>query len=524
MEEIRRNAEVVRGRCQSLHGFVREAWPVLEPSTAFVDGWHIAVLCRHLEAISNGEFLALGYDNRLLINVPPGTMKSLIVGVFWPAWEWGPRGLPSLRYLTTSYSETYAKRDARRMRDLVASEWYQSLWAVTLLRQGETSFENAKRGGREAKAFTSLTAGRGDRVIIDDPHSTETAESPTERATAVRIFRESVTSRLNDPVRSAIVVIMQRLHDQDISGQILALKLGYIHVMLPMEFEKARRCYTPLPSRKQDGPEPVKARYDGEKQIWYVEGVEIPAERKAAVEGAPVETVYPQDPREHDGDLLAPNRFTKAVVDRDKVTMGSYAVAGQNQQRPAPREGGLFQRSWFKIIDVMPSDVMARIRRWDLAATVVTPGTSPDWTVGLRMASTSDQRFIIEDVKRFRESAKVVRETIKSTAETDGAECRIGIPQDPGQAGKDQAQIIINSLVGFAVKARPETGSKETRAESLSAQAEAGNVYLLRAPWNETFIDELCSFPGGAFDDQVDAASGAFNALAIKPKREVKVW
>ena len=211
---------------------------MLEPNSSYSHGWHIDAICAHLEAISAGRI------NRLLINVPPGMMKSLLVSVFWPAWEWGPQGRASLRYLASSYSENYVKRDSRRMRDLVASEWYQGLWGdkVRLVRAGELSFANEETGFREGVPFPSLTGGRGDRVIIDDPHSTETAESEAERARTARIFRESVPTRLNDPATSAIVIIMQRLHANDVSGVALSLKLGYDHLCLPMEFEASRRC------------------------------------------------------------------------------------------------------------------------------------------------------------------------------------------------------------------------------------------------------------------------------------------
>lgn len=177
---------------------MREAWHVLEPNSSYSHGWHIDAIYTHLEAISAGRI------NRLLINVPPGMMKSLLVSVFWPAWEWGPQGRASLRYLASSYSQNYVKRDSRRMRDLLASEWYQGLWGdkVKLVRAGELSFANEATGFREGVPFPSLTGGRGDRVIVDDPHSTETAESEAERARTARIFRELVPTRLNDPATS----------------------------------------------------------------------------------------------------------------------------------------------------------------------------------------------------------------------------------------------------------------------------------------------------------------------------------
>jgi hypothetical protein len=212
------NADAIRARCQTLTGFIREAWHVLEPNAFYVHNWHIEAICAHLEAVTDGRV------NRLLINVPPGSMKSLLVSVLWQAWEWGPKGLRSLRYLTTAFNDGPVKRDARKTRDLILSEWYQSLWPeVALTRTAEMSFSNSDTGTREGVAFGSLTSQRGDRLLIDDPHSTELAESATDRATTTRKFREGAVNRLNDQEKSAIVVIMQRLHEDDVSGTILKL-------------------------------------------------------------------------------------------------------------------------------------------------------------------------------------------------------------------------------------------------------------------------------------------------------------
>lgn len=461
-ERVARDAEKIRAACRTLAGFVREAWPVLHPGTPYIHGWHIDAICAHLEAITDGRI------NRLLINVPPGTMKSLLVSVFWPAWEWTFR--PELQYLTTSYSEAYVKRDSRRMRDLVSSEWYQALWPLSLPRTAEISFENSRRGFREGKPFASLTGGRGDRVIIDDPHSTETAESEADRNTAIRVFRESVPTRLNDPERSAIIVIMQRLHEEDVSGQILKLGLGYEHLMLPMEFEPERRCRTSI-------------------------GFE--------------------DPRTEEGELLFPERFPRHVVERDKVPMGSYAVAGQFQQRPAPRSGGMFHRGDFEIVDAVPAGAR-RCRAWDFAATVPKAGKQPDWTVGLRMAYVGGI-FYVEDVRRDRWSPGDVEKNLRATASQDGTGVRIRIPEDPGAAGKADAATKVKLLAGYDVTVVRPTGDKATRAKPASAQAEAGNVKLVRGAWNEAFLDEVCSFPNGHHDDQVDAFADALNELALTP-------
>ena len=452
--------EETRAKCKTLHGFIREAWHVLEPSTPFIDGWHIGAIAEHLEAISKGQI------TRLQINQPPGTMKSLTASVMWQAWEWGPFSRPDLRYFTTSYLDDYAKRDARKTRDLINSEWFQTHWPLKLLREAEMSFENEYRGNREAMPFASLTAGRGNRLIIDDPHSTEQVESDAERKKAERIFRESVPSRLNDPAKDAILVIMHRLHVHDICGVIETLGLPYEKLILPMEFEPDRRCVT---------------------SIGFA------------------------DPRTKERELLFPERFPREVLDRDKKQLTSHAYAGQYQQRPSLREGGIFKRHWFAIAARAPESAV-RVRRWDLAATVPSGTSDPDYSAGVKMSRSTDGRFYVEDVKRFRASALEVRRTIKATAVADGVDVALHLPQDPGQAGKDQAQSMIAEFAGFNVRAHRETGSKETRAEPFAAQCEAGNVFLVAGGWNEAFIDELCDFPAG-HDDQVDAASGAFVEL-----------
>lgn len=455
-----------RALCSSLPGFIRQAWHVVEPNNPYVHGWHIDAIAEHLEAITAGDI------NRLLINVPPGAMKSLMAGVFWPAWEWGPKGMASMRYLGSSYSEDYAKRDNRRMRDLVSSEWYQALWGdkVELVRTGETEFENSATGFRKGVPFVRLTGGRGDRVIIDDPHSTAGAESEAERNSTVRTFTESVPTRVNDPARSAIVVIMQRLHENDVSGVILSRQLGYEHLMLPMEFEPERRCHT---------------------VIGFA------------------------DPRQTDGELLFPARFPREVVERDKHNMGSHAVAGQFQQRPAPREGGMFKRHWFegKVLRQPPANVKW-VRHWDLAATKKSTAAR---TAGVKLGRAPDGTFIVGHVVATQDEGDVVRKLIKATAEADGKAVEISLPQDPGQAGKVQAKDMIGMLAGWTAHATPETGDKITRAEPFAAQCEAGNVYLIEGVWNEPYLDELCLFPGGTFKDQVDASSGAFGRLLMRP-------
>ena len=424
-------------------------------------------ICEHLEAVSSGQI------TRLLINVPPGTSKSTLVGVFWPMWEWGPKAQPHMRYVGVSHEQSLGIRDNLKCRRLVASPWFQRRWPEVELTRDQNeklNFENAKTGFRQVATPSNITGRRGDRVLLDDPLSAENANSDAEREKVNLWFREALPTRLNNPDRSAIVVIMQRLHERDVSGIILSERLGYEHLCLPMRFEADRKCVTSI-------------------------GFE--------------------DPRKVDGELLCEARFSEAVVSELERTMGSYATAGQLQQRPTPREGGLFKRSWFadKIVDAVPK-TNRRCRGWDLAGTVKQQGNRPDWTAGVRI-SRAGSNYYIEHVDRFQQSPGTVAKSIKAYAQTDPFGSRIRLPQDPGQAGKAQAENLIQDLAGYSVIVVPVTGDKETRARPLAIQAEAGNVYLVRGEWNGAFLDELCNFPMGAHDDQVDAAADAFNELAL---------
>jgi predicted phage terminase large subunit-like protein len=452
----------------SLLEFIKLSWSILEPGRVFVPGWHIQAVCDHLEAVTSGQI------TRLLINVPPGCMKSLSTEVFWPAWEWGPKNKPDTRYVSASYSNDLTVRDNRRARNLIKSEWYQNIWGDDFRLVGDQNakmrFDTNYAGFKIATSVGGLGTGeRGDRFIIDDPHNIKDGESDAKRTAALLWFTETVPTRMNDPEKSAIVIIMQRVHDLDISGHILEKELGYEHLMIPMEFEPDRKCFTCI-------------------------GFE--------------------DPRTKDGELMWPERMTPKVIERDKKVMGAYAVASQFQQRPAPRGGGMFQREWFEIVDEVPAERKI-VRAWDLAATedVLTAA----YTAGVKMSRCSEGYFYIEDAVRIQGSPRKVERLLRNTASQDGYGVPISGPQDPGQAGKSQAKYLVRQLAGFDVKFTPETGDKATRAKPFAAQAEAGNVFLVRGLWNDDYLDELCMFPFGRFKDQVDASSRAFSEL-IPPR------
>lgn len=452
---------------RSLADFAKLAWHVLEPSTPLRWGWALDAICQHLESVTYGDI------KRLLMNVPPGTMKSLLTGVIFPAWEWGPAGLPSRRFIGTAHKQDLAIRDAMKCRRLIQSRWYQERWPVGLVTDNNAKlrFENTATGFREAMAFTSMTGARGDRVILDDPLSADDANSESALNAAEVTFTEALPTRVNNE-DSAIIVIMQRLHERDTSGVIIERDLGYTHLCLPMRFEEERRCST---------------------GIGFT------------------------DPRETDGELLFPERFPEAQVAELEKTLGSYATAGQLQQRPVPRGGGMFRRDWFEVVPAAPAGCRW-VRGWDLAATA---DANAAWTAGVLIGKAPDDRFYIADATRIQGSPAEVERLLVNTAAQDDAErgkVQGSIPQDPGQAGKSQAQYLIRQLAGRSYRATPESGDKVTRADPLASQAEAGNVLIVAGPWNREFLDEMTMFPNGKFKDQVDAASRAFAELTTRPQ------
>jgi predicted phage terminase large subunit-like protein len=489
-ERVRKDREGIRTRCEeSLFGFIEEFWNILEPEQDFVAGWAIKAMALHLEAVTAGEI------QHLLMTVPPGMMKSLIL-VFWTAWEWGPKGKGATRVLATSFSDKNVTRDISKIRRIVESEKFQALWPEVrpTPKWGEHLIVNSKTGNVDGRAFASMTGGRGDRVKIDDPHSVDTAESDTERANTIKTFREAIPDRLNDMARSSIVIIMQRLHEDDVAGTILKLRLPYVHLNLPMEFERYRTNAT---------------------------GELVPVEpcRTYRKDGS----LLFEDPRTEEGELLFPERFNAETISGLKKSKGSYAYAGQYQQRPTAREGGLFKRAYFAGKIISRAEVpfcRLKVRAWDFASQEVTPGAPPDASAHCNMARDGSDYYVFDARKMF-ESPGVVEDTVKSYAEVDPPGTIIRIPQDPGQAGVYQVDAYVKALGGYTVSAVRPTGAKEVRATPLATQAEHGHVYLVNSvpieeggldAWIEPFLDELCGFPNGP-DDLVDAAADAFNEL-----------
>ncbi len=470
LPKLAREAAAASLAVDDLYVFAMQAWPWIDPST-FVDNWHIGCMCEYLEAVTDGEI------PRLMINVPPGHQKSLTVSVFWPAWTWIAR--PSKRFMSTAYRGDLALRDATKSRDLIRSPWYQRHFGERFTMQGAQDTKSRYANDRGGYRFSTSTSGimgeGGDFVILDDPHNVDQAESENQREDTVDKIKLALPTRVRSK-DGGIVVIMQRLHERDFCGQMMADEPDqWVHLCLPARFDTTHP-FISLP-------------------------LTLPSGRELS-----------GDQRADDGDLLFPELFDEARLRSLELTLGAYGLSGQLQQDPKPRAGGMFERGWFadKFIDeaALPKGRVV-CRGWDLAGT--DKKTSP-WTAGVRL-SRHGNHYYIEHAIRERRDAPLVKPLVVSTAEADGKGVICDIPQDPGQAGKAQVRDYAKSMQGVRLRWSPETGSKVTRAEPFSAQCKAGNVSIVRGDWNSWYLDDLAGFPTGAFVDATDATSRAYARL-----------
>lgn len=444
---------------RSFYDFYKMAWTAMDPEP-FIDGNHIRVICHHLQRAAAREI------RRLVICIPPRHSKSLLCSVAFPAWVW--TWWPQAKWITSSYGQTLATRDALQTRRLVESPWYQARWPEVrfMADQNQKTLYQTTAGGQRfvGSPGTGVTGQGADFAVFDDPHDITKAESEPDRERAKIFWFETMSGRFNNPQQGVSIVIQQRTHAKDVAGE--CVRRGYYHVILPARYEPEH---------------PQRHEYD-----W----------------------------RTKSGQVLWPNKFTDSVLKTLWANLGGadgYAVAGQQQQRPQPREGGLFKRQWFKMLEGIPADVIW-VRAWDFAGTEANGANDPDYTVGVKIGyHPATKTYIVGHVVRERLDPGGVDQLIRRTAEQDGHNVAIFIPQDPGSSGKHDVQYKVGQLSGYTVKFEPMSGSKVIRAMPFASQASAGNVSLYRADWNETFLEELTAFPNGLHDDQVDAASCGFS-------------
>lgn len=470
-ERERRRAEV------DLYEFVKQCWHVVEPGVTFVPSWHIEAICDHLQAISEGNL------KRLLINIPPRHSKSTIVSVIWPCWEWIVD--PSQKFLAASYSGVLSIRDNLKARRLVQSPWYQDRWGRLFQLSGDQNakqrFENDKTGYRIATSVGGTATGEGgSRLVLDDPHGAQDAQSDALRESTLEWFDQVWSTRLNDPKKDAMVVVMQRLHQKDVSGHIIEDLKGWEHICIPAEWDGVTRT----------------------------------------------SSLGSYDPRRVKDELICPERFGPDEITQLKQLLGSYGSSGQLQQDPTPAEGGILKTKFFKLwpaADRKPK-LEYVIQSYDCAFTESTTGDPTACTIWGVFTHKGERNAMLLDAWDEHLSYPDLRKRVlEDWAAEYGADAKPGAgsvtkgrrPDRILVEAKASGQSLLQDLRIARVPAvgyNPGNADKISRAHQASPTLELGMLWIPESgknpgqpvSWASSFLKQVGKFPVAEHDDYVD--------------------
>lgn len=483
---------------RSFYEFLKCFWS--EVSTEeFQGNWHIKLMCDELQDLAEkvANERSAHYKKQLedlIINVPPGSTKTTTVMIMFPVWCW--TRWYWMKFIGLSYAATLSLESAEQCRDLMYSDKFQTIYPdlqikpdkeakgnFTVLKEFDNQPGKApsikKGGGRFSTSIGgTITGFHAHIILVDDPINPEQAVSIKQLKNVNRWISQTLPTRKVHKKCSPMVMIMQRLHENDPTGHELSNRENIRHICLPAEIKNYRKDVKP-PSLIENYSE------DG---------------------------------------LLDPQRLDWETIADLTAKLGQYGSAGQLGQRPTPPQGGMFKVDRFQIIDYMPQrhEFEMITRYWDKAGTEVKHNeiSNASFTVGVKMAKLNNGKYLVLDVVRGQWSTENRENKMRATAEADGFNIQIGIEQEPGSGGKESAENSVTNLSGYSVKVEPPQGDKIYRADPFSVQVNHGNVLLLRADWNKAFIEEHRFFPYGTHKDQVDAASGAFRMLNRFKKAE----
>lgn len=460
-DEVREDAARLTA---SLAAFVRGSWPIIQPDP-LVWSWHIDVICEHLEAVTRGEI------RRLWISVPPGCMKSLLVSVMWPAWEWCSQ--PGIRSIHASYAQPLANKSAQLHRDIVTSDWYRERWpGREITSKNIEFFRTAAKGWRASTSVGGVVTGNhADRIVRDDLVKAQAADGKAaftgaDLTKAREFSTRTLATRQSDPQRTAHVGIAQRLHYLDPTQAHLE-QGGWTHLCLPMEYDPAH------------------------------------------------EHVSAADQRTTRGELLWPERFPRADVDRLREDLGPLAAAAQLDQRPTTLTGAIFDRA-----DLL-AQPWTELPRGSLNRIVTVDCTFKDTTasdyVAIQAWATAGGRYYLLDQRRG-------KWTLPQTVAQLGAfleEHRVMACYVEDKANGPAVVQMLRAERPTVREWSPGSASKEERASAVSHLVSARLVHLpAGAPWLEEYVAELTAFPRGRHDDQVDATVMALLILHANPARK----
>lgn len=466
--------ELARSICRdSLFDTVRELWHVVIAEKP-VWNWHIEFLCDEIQQVLERVFDGKPKEYDLLINIPPGTTKSTICSVFAPAWAMGR--MPTFRTIVATHAFDLGLDLSLKCRDVVESDRFQEIFDGVSLRHDlntKSHFKTTAGGER----YVATVSGRNPMgkhahaLIVDDPIDPEKAFSEPEMEAANRFLTNTLPSRMIDKNIVPIILVMQRLHQNDPSANMIKTtdpdRLR--HIQLPAEVDK----------------NDVKPARCAKK---YVDG------------------------------LLDPVRLTRKTLKAIEL-QSQYTKTSQYDLRPTPPGGGMFKTGRIKIEPQAPRMVKI-VRFWDKAAS---EKKTACYTAGGKLGLDATGRFWILHMERFKLESYERDQKILQTAQIDGTGVRVGLEEEGGSGGKDSARATIKLLAGFRVVAVKPSVDKVIRADPFASQVGGDNVSMVAGPWNHELLEELQFFPFSTYKDQVDALSGAFNLLTAPVKKATAI-
>lgn len=480
-EEVRLQARREKNN-RSLFEFIKYFWPQIS-NDEFRSNWHIEYLCKELEKVARRVARNLPCEYDLIINVPPGTTKTITCSIMFPVWCWTQWYW--MRFITASYSSPLSLESAEYSRDLIWSDAFREVYPELEISDDKSAKGNFKlvkkeqvfvgrrprllQGGNRfsTSVGATVTGFHGHILIWDDLLNPEEAVSEVKLEAANRWKNQTLSMRKTDKDVSATIGIMQRLHQNDPTADVMKRVKDVRHICLPGEIRNYKEQLNP--------PELAKFYKD---------------------------------------ELLDPIRLSWKTLKRVEGILGQYGYAGQIGQNPTPPGGGMFKVDHFQMIAMLPNavNIVETVRYWDKAGTA----DAGAYTVGVKMHKLVNDHYIVEDVVRGRWASEEREDIIKETAVNDGRDTVVGVEQEPGSGGKESAEGTIRNLAGFNCfldKPGAGSGNKEQRADPFSVQVNHGNVQMLVADWNHEFKEEFRNFPFSTYKDQVDGGSGAFNHL-----------
>lgn len=476
---------------ESFFEFVKEFWEIIIQEDP-IWNWHIEYLCGVAQEMAERIFKRLPKLHDLVVNIPPGTTKSTIFSIMFPVWLWTRQ--PEIRIISASYEEQLALKFAVKSRDIIISEKFQRVfrfkkndvgrWRPSVARDAEpillkqdqnakSLFANTMGGERmSVGAGGHITGSHGHVIIVDDPINPKEAVSEAGLLTINRWMRETLPTRKVDKKVAPTMLIMQRLHQNDPTANMLEKKKEVFHVCLPGEDSKLVR--------------PLRLR------LKY---------------------------QEQDG-LLDPNRLDRKILGELKEDLLEYGYSGQIEQNPVPEGGGLFKMSKISFVRaprISEQNYEMIVRYWDKAGTK----DGGKRTAGGKVGKTADGRIIILHMVKGQWAAGEREQIILETAQMDTPLVVVGTEQEPGSGGLQSAEDTVKNLMGFDCRVDKVTGDKATRAEPLARQVQIGNVFVAldedgnEPKWWADLRTEMAFFPFSKFKDQVDSLSGAFGILNV---------